>query len=171
MLLETQRLKSWAMKKMAKEKEKRTQPYASSPSFKKDFTLSEEKKQKPTPRRSRRSKTVGRNPDAERAAVLPAGSPNVPRVRKTTRKENKSPIFKKTFGFFFLFIVLQEPFCLSGISQCLLQGSEQLFFQLIPLGDFPLLRDNLSRFLFDLGNNLSGQVRAQNQREGPQEFR
>lgn len=119
-LLETQRLKSWARNKTAKEKEKRTQPYANSPSFKKDFTLTEEKKQKPTPKRSRRSNSVGRKPEAEFAAALPEGSASVPRARKTSRKENKSPAFRKTFDRFFLFVILQEPFYFPKISQCLL---------------------------------------------------
>lgn len=123
-LLETQRLKSWATKKTAKEKEKRTQPYANSPSLKKDFTLNEEKKQKPIAKRSRISKSVGRKPEAECTAALPEGSANVPRARKTTGRENKSPTFKKAFDRLFLFIVLQEVFYFSEISECLLQGSE-----------------------------------------------
>ena len=72
--LDTERLKSWAINRMAKEKEKRTQPYASSPSFKKDFTFSEEKKQNPIPKRSRTSKTIGRKPEGECAAILLEGS-------------------------------------------------------------------------------------------------
>ena len=72
--LDTERLKSCAINRMAKEKEKRIQPYASSPSFKKDFTFSEEKKQNPIPKRSRTSKTVGKKPEAECAAILLEGS-------------------------------------------------------------------------------------------------
>jgi hypothetical protein len=104
-LLETPRLNSWATKKTAKEKEKRTQPYANSPSFKKDFTLNEDKKQKPTAKRSRISSSVGRKPVA---APLPEGSASVPLVGKATRKENRSHAFKKAFD---LFIVFQEFFC------------------------------------------------------------
>ena len=72
--LDTERLKSWATNRMAKEKEKRAQPYAISPSFKKEFTFSEEKKQKRIPKRSRTSKTTGKKPEAECAAILPEGS-------------------------------------------------------------------------------------------------
>jgi hypothetical protein len=71
--LEAKRLKSWAIDKMAKEKEKRTQPYESSPSFKKDLTFNEEKKQKRTPKRSKISKTAGKKPEEERATILPGG--------------------------------------------------------------------------------------------------
>jgi len=68
--LETERLNSWAMDRMAKEKENRIQPYASSPSLKKDFTFNEEKKQKRIPKRSKASRTIGRKPEGERAAIL-----------------------------------------------------------------------------------------------------
>lgn len=71
--LETKRLKSWATDRMAKEKEKRRKPYESSPSFKKDFTFNEERKQKRTPKRSKTSKTAGKKPEEERATILAGG--------------------------------------------------------------------------------------------------
>ena len=74
--LDTERLKSWATNRMAKEKEKRIQAYASSPSFKKDFTFNEEKKQKRIPKRSKTSKTAGKKPEAECAAILLESSAN-----------------------------------------------------------------------------------------------
>jgi hypothetical protein len=60
--LETERLKSWAMNKMAKEKEKRRKPNESSPSFKKDFTFNEEKRQRRTTTNSKTSKIIGKKP-------------------------------------------------------------------------------------------------------------
>ena len=63
--LDTIRLRIWAINRMAKEKEKRIQPFASSPSFKKDLTFNEEKKQKRTPRRSKTSKKAGKRPEGE----------------------------------------------------------------------------------------------------------
>jgi hypothetical protein len=118
--LEMERLKIWAINKTAKEKENRTHPYANSPSFKKDFTLNEEKKQKRIPRRSRTSKAVGRKPKGECAPVVPNGSADAPLVRNNIRKQNKIHTFKRTSDLFFLFIVFTELFCFSGISQCLL---------------------------------------------------
>lgn len=64
------------MNRMAKEKEKKIHPYASSPSFRKDFTFREEKKQKTIPRSSKISKTAGRKPEMERAVTLLGGSAN-----------------------------------------------------------------------------------------------
>lgn len=109
--LEAERLRSWATNRMAKEKEKRTQPYASSPSFKKDFTLNEEKKQKRIPKRSKTSKAVGRKPEVECAPILPEGSANAPGVRKSTTPENRNHTLKKTFDPFF-FMVFNECFVL-----------------------------------------------------------
>ncbi len=63
--LDAERLKSWAINRMAKEREKRIQPYASSPSFRKDFTFNEEKKQKRIPKRSKTSKSAGKKPEEE----------------------------------------------------------------------------------------------------------
>ncbi len=111
------------MNKTAKEKEKRTHPYANSPSLKKDFTFNEEKKQKRIPKRSRTSKAVGRKPEVECVPILPDGSADAPPARNNIRKENKSHTFKRTFDLFFLFIVFivfTELFCFSAISQCLL---------------------------------------------------
>lgn len=72
--LETERLKSWATNKMAKEKEKRRKPTESSPSFKKDFTFNEEKRQKRTPPKSNTSKIAGKKPEEERAVILLGGA-------------------------------------------------------------------------------------------------
>jgi hypothetical protein len=71
--LETERLKSWAMNRMAKEKEKRSQPHESSPSLKKDFTFNEAKKQKRAPKRIITSKTAGKKPEEEGAMILLGG--------------------------------------------------------------------------------------------------
>jgi hypothetical protein len=99
--LDIERLKSWAINRMAKEKEKRIQPYASSPSFKKDFTFSEEKKQKRIPKISRTSNTTGKKPEAECAAILLEGSARGCSGKKTAAPKSKSRTLKKAFDFFF----------------------------------------------------------------------
>lgn len=92
------------MRRMAKEKEKRIQPYASSPCFKKDFTFNEDKKQKRIPKRSNTSKTVDKKPEGECVAILLGESAKASREKKTTAPKNKSPALKKTLGSFFLIV-------------------------------------------------------------------
>jgi hypothetical protein len=71
--LEAERLKIWAMNRMAKDKEKRIQPCESSPSLKKDFTFNEAKKQKRAPKRIITSKTAGKKPEEEGGMILLGG--------------------------------------------------------------------------------------------------
>ncbi len=100
--LETERLNSWAMDRMAKEKEKRIQPYASSPSLKKDFTFNEEKKQKRIPKRSKASRTVGRKPEGEPTAILLEEPANASWGRMATTPQSKRHTLKKVFDSFFI---------------------------------------------------------------------
>jgi hypothetical protein len=99
--LDTIRLKSWAINRMAKEKEKRIQPCASSPSFKKDFTFNEEKKQKRIPRKSRTSKKAGKRPEGEGDLISLERSAKDCWGKKTIAPKSKSPTLKKVLYFFF----------------------------------------------------------------------
>lgn len=111
--LETDRLKSWEMNRMAKEREKRIQPYASSPSFKKDFTFNEAKKQKRIPKRIKTSKSVGKKPEKECAAILLEEPANASGTEKTA-VPSKSHTLKKDFDPF-LFIFFSKSLLISNL--------------------------------------------------------
>lgn len=102
--LETEMLKSWAIDKMAKEKEKRTQPYANSPSFKKDFTFNEEKKQKRTPKKSKISKIVGKKPESEWDAILLDEAACVFWAPKATIPRSRGKRHQYVFGSLFFIV-------------------------------------------------------------------
>jgi hypothetical protein len=105
-LVDAERLKSWAINRMAKETEKRIQPWANSPSFRKDLTFNEEKKQKRIPKSNKTSKPACRRPEEERAAILLDVSAKECSDRRATTPKNKSIMLKRDFVSFF-FIVFE----------------------------------------------------------------
>jgi hypothetical protein len=109
-LLDTEKLRSWAMNRMAKAMEKRTQPYESSPSFRKVFTFNDEKKQNTVARRSKTSKTDSKKPEEECVTILLGGA-KASCGKKTTIMKTKSPTPKKALDCIFcIFFISFEKF-------------------------------------------------------------